>query len=233
MSDKNALITGASKGIGKAIALRLSQLNYSLLLIGRDSKELISAAKECEDQGATVFVRAGDLTDDSFRETLVPFALDSLGFVDVLINNAGSSDSAPIQEADLVAWDKVLDLNVRTALHLSRNVLPHMIERRRGAVINISSIQGRSVVPTGGIYCATKHAINGLTGCMFEDVREYGIKVSSIMPGYVETRMTKHMKKVTANMLAPDDVADAVEYVLSSSPRCCPTELVLRPQRAP
>ena len=233
MSDKNALITGASKGIGKAIALRLGQLNYSLLLIGRDSKELISAAKECEDQGATVSVRAGDLTDDSFRETLVPFALDSLGFIDVLINNAGSSDSAPIQEADLVAWDKVLDLNVRTALHLSRNVLPHMIERRRGAVINISSIQGRAVVPMGGIYCATKHAINGLTGCMFEDVREYGIKVSSIMPGYVETRMTEHMKKVAENMLGPDDVADAVEYVLSSSPRCCPTELVLRPQRAP
>jgi len=233
MGEENALITGASRGIGKAIALRLARLNYSLFLIGRDNDELTSTAQECEELGVSVLVKAGDLTDHSFRESLIPFVLDSLGFIDVLINNAGSSDSAPVQEADLVSWDKVLDLNVRTVLHLSRSILPHMMERRKGAVINISSIQGRAVVPKGGIYCATKHAVNGLTGCMFEDVREYGIKVSSIMPGYVETRMTRALEKVTENMLSPDDVSDAVEYVLASSPRCCPTEVVLRPQRAP
>ncbi len=126
-----------------------------------------------------------------------------------------------------------MDLNFHAVVSLSSRVLPTMIRAGSGAVINISSISARSTHAGGGIYCASKHALNGFTECMYEDVRDYGIKVSSIMPGFVETDLTKGLGMNADNMIRPEDVADSVQYILAASTSVCPTEIVLRPQRRP
>ena len=105
--------------------------------------------------------------------------------------------------------------------------------RETGTVIHISSISGRNTSAGGGIYSASKYALNGLAGCMYEDVRDHGIKVSAIMPGFVATDLTDNLGMTNNNMITPEDVADSVQYVLSASAHCCPTEIVLRPQQRP
>ncbi len=228
-----ALVTGASRGIGRAIATRLCELGYQVLALGRDVEALKSWDAECSALPGRSSTLGGDLLDPAFIEDAVATAENRFGHLDVLVNNAGTTSHAPVQRADMVAWQSVLDLNFVSVMRLSQRVLPAMIERESGAVINISSISGRNTVAGSGIYAATKHALIGFSGCMFEDVREHGVKVSTILPGFVETGMTQRLKMDRARMIAPDDIADAVEFVLSSSARCCPTEIVIRPQRAP
>lgn len=228
-----ALVTGASRGIGRAIATRLCALGYQVLALGRNVEALKSWASECSALSGRASTLAGDLLDIDFVESAVSTAENRFGHIDVLVNNAGSTSKAPVQRADLAAWRSILDLNFVSVMHLSQRVLPAMMERESGAIINISSISGRNAVAGSGIYAATKHALIGFSGCMFEDVREHGIKISTILPGFVETGMTERLKMDRARMIAPDDIADAVEFVLSTSARCCPTEIVIRPQRAP
>lgn len=229
---KTALVTGASRGIGKAIAIRLSTLGYRVFLLGRDSAALESVVKACANNAAA-FSLAGDVQDPTFIDAAVEQAQARLGQIDVLVNNAGTAIGGPVQSADLAAWRAVLDVNFNSAVHFSRRVLPAMIERKCGAILNISSLSGRHTDAGNAIYAATKHAMNGFSGCLYEDVRDYGIKVSTIMPGYVDTALTSRLRKQAENMIQPDDIADAVAFVLSSSATCCPTEIVIRPQRRP
>jgi len=228
-----ALVTGASRGIGRAIATRLCELGYDVLALGRDVDALNAWGSECLELPGRASTLAGNLVDPAFIDHAVATAQNQLGRIDVLVNNAGTTDHAAVQHADMTAWQAVLDLNFASVMRLSQRVLPEMIERESGAVINISSISGRNSVAGSGIYAATKHALIGFSGCLFEDVREHGVKVSTILPGFVETKMTERLKMDQSRMIAPDDIADAVEFVLSSSTRCCPTEIVIRPQRAP
>lgn len=225
-----ALVTGASRGIGKATAIRLSSLGYEVFLLGRDESALASVVDACA--GAADWL-AGDLRDPGFRSDAVREATARFGPVGVLVNNAGAARREPVYAADLDAWSDVLELNFTAAVHLCRCVLPSMIERKSGAIVNVSSISGRSTDAGSGIYAATKHALNGFGGCMFEDVREYGIKVSTIMPGFVATELTADLGLDADRMIRPDDVADAIQFVLSSSGDCCPTEIVIRPQFRP
>jgi len=228
---ETALISGASRGIGRAIALRLSALGTRVLLLGRDTAALEAVVAGCPP--GTASACAGDLRDPEFVDSIFEQIEGLPGSLDVLVNNAGATDHGPVHEADMERWREVLDLNFFAAAELTRRALPGMIERERGAVINISSINGRHTNAGAAIYAASKHALNGFGGCLFEDVREHGIKVSTIMPGFVDTDMTARMKKDGTRMIQPDDVADAVAFVLSTSTSCCPTEIVIRPQVVP
>lgn len=228
-----ALVSGAGKGIGRAITLRLAQDGYDLFLLGRDGTALAAVAAECAARAAQADFLAGDLREASYITAAHDAARARFGGIDVLINNAGSAARGVTQSADLDVWRAVLDLNLWAVMALTRSVLPGMIERRRGAVINISSISGRHSNGGDAIYAASKHALNGYTASLFEDVREFGIKVSSIMPGFVETTLTTSLNKRAERMISPDDIAATVAFVLASSARCCPTEIVVRPQLAP
>ncbi|MFT4564334.1 MAG: NADP-dependent 3-hydroxy acid dehydrogenase YdfG [Gammaproteobacteria bacterium] len=231
--SKIAVISGASRGIGKAIAIRLATLDYSLFLMGRDRAELDSVANECRRNGNAVICHAGDLEEPEYVNQAIEVACQQLGHVDVLINNAGRSSYGTVAAADMASWQSVMNVNFNATMVLCRYVLPSMIERKQGAIINISSLSGRHTNPGDAIYAATKHAINGFSGCLYEDVRDFGIKVSTIMPGFVDTEMTASIGKRTANMIQADDIADTVEFVLAASPNCCPTEIVIRPQQRP
>lgn len=226
-----ALISGASRGIGRAIAGRLAGRGYRVFLLGRDRAALDALAATCPPASAAAL--AGDLRDDGFIDTAIEQASAFLGTLDVLVNNAGTAVHGAVQDAEMAAWRDLLEVNFMATANLTRQVLPGMIERGRGTVINISSISARHVNAGSAIYAATKHALNGFGGCLFEDVRESGIKVSTIMPGFVATDMTAPLGKDSERMIRPDDIADAVMYVLSASATCCPTEIVIRPQRQP
>ena len=228
-----ALVSGASKGIGRAIALRLADGGYDVFLLGRDETTLAAVAAECAARSVQADFLAGDLREADFITAAYAAVRARFGAIDVLINNAGSAARGVAQSADLEAWRAVLDLNLWAVMALTRCVLPDMIERRRGALVNISSISGRHSNGGDAIYAASKHALNGYTASVFEDVREFGIKVSCIMPGFVETALTASLNKRAERMLSPQDIAATVAFVLASSARCCPTEIVLRPQRAP
>ena len=223
-------MTGASRGIGAAIALRLVQMGWPVMLLGRDADALAQSAAACEEQGGMAHWLAGDLAEDEFMTEAVAQTRSRLGPVDVLVNNAGVAIMQPVQAADMTAWRRLMQINFDSAVFLANAVLPSMLARETGAIINISSISGRNTGPGAGAYSASKHALNGFSGCLFEDVREQGIKVSSVMPGFVATDLTDGLGLEASRMIRASDVADCVEFILGSSSHCCPTEIVLRPQ---
>ena len=231
--SKSAIVTGATKGIGRATAERLATLGFDLLLLGRNEDALSATAAVCRDRGSSAQTLVGDLSEEAYMDEAVAAAFSQFGSIDLLVNNAGMAQRGAVQAADLSLWRDVMDLNFQAIVYLCRQILPSMIEQQRGTIINISSISGRNTNAGGAIYCASKHALNGFSGCMYEDVRDYGIKVCSIMPGFVDTGLTSDLGLESSNMIQPEDVAHAVEYAVSASPTCCPTEIVLRPQHSP
>ncbi|MEM7541730.1 MAG: SDR family oxidoreductase [Pseudomonadota bacterium] len=230
---ESAVISGASRGIGAAIAVRLAELGVNSCLLGRDNDALEEVAEQCRAAGAQADTAAGDVRDESYLKRTCEKAIGRFGGVDILINNAGMAVGGGVTDADLDAWRGVMDVNLFSTMALTKHLSVGMIERKLGAIINISSISGRHTAAGNSIYAASKHALNGFTGCLFEDLREFGIKVSAIMPGFVATSLTEKLALDDANMIQPGDVADAVEYVLRSSPHSCPSEIVLRPQLRP
>ena len=228
-----AIVTGASGGIGRAISLSLINQGYEVILLGRDAKKLKVLTTECQSQHGNATYFAGDLLDTNYMELMEKTISSHRKHISLLVNNAGIALRGPFYKSSMEEWSKIVNLNVSAALNLSRAVLPGMIDRRKGTIINISSLSGRFTSAGSALYSATKHALNGLSGGMFEDIRGFDIKVSAIMPGYVDTDLTSNIGRNKKRMIFPEDVAAAVDFVIQSSPNCCPTEIVLRPQRAP
>jgi NADP-dependent 3-hydroxy acid dehydrogenase YdfG len=228
---KVILITGASRGIGAVTARRLAAAGMELALCGRDEAKLAEVGAACEAHGAKVVLLPGDIADIDYAEGLPTAAHEAFGRLDAVFNNAGIANPGPTQEADLTEWDKVLDVNFRAWMHLTRHALPLLMEQPESAVINLCSVSGRVTGAGAGIYSATKHAVHAWSQCMFDDVRDKGVKVSAIYPGFVDTDLTQHVAGDRGKMIQPDDVAQTVEFVLRFPGTGCPTEIVIRPQR--
>jgi NADP-dependent 3-hydroxy acid dehydrogenase YdfG len=230
-SGKVILITGASRGIGAAVAKRLSRAGAHVALCGRDRSALEAIKSTCEGEGVRVALFPGEMRDMAYAAGLAENAIDALGRLDAVVNNAGVFITGPAQDADPTEWDQVLDVNFRAWMHLTQRALPILMRQPESAVVNLCSIAGRMTYPGGGIYTATKHAVHAWSNCLFDDVRDKGVKVCAIYPGYVNTGMTAHVQGDHDNMIQPDDVAQTVEFVLRFPTTSCPTEIVLRPQR--
>lgn len=228
-----ALVTGASRGIGKAIALRLAEKGVSVALVSRNADALEKTARACSEFGNPTLTLSCDLENTESIPRLVSQTIAELGKLNILINNAGVLGPGPADSGDLDAWDLAIDINLRAVLHLTRNALPEIEKASWGAVINIASMAGRRPFGGSGAYCATKHGVVGFTHALFEDVRERNIKVSAICPGFVSTEMTSEMGLAEAKMIRPDDVASAVEFVLTYPDTGCPIEIQIMPQRSP
>lgn len=232
LSTSAIVVTGASRGIGAAIALRLARAGASLALCGRDRSALKDVSTACVEAGGQVLPIAGDVTDPAFGSTVLAATSGAFGRVDGLVNNAGILDYAAADAADLATWDRVIDVNLRSWIHITRALLPTMLERPESAVINICSIAGRETYATGGVYTATKHAVHAWAQCMFQDLAQRGLKVSTVYPGYVDTDMAGVVDGNREAMIRPDDVARAVEFALTFPTSSCPTEIVIRRQWA-
>src|SRR5467141_2213079 len=166
-------------------------------------------------------------------EKLVSATEAKLGPIGILVNNAGIGLFGPAHEKSEAEWDRVLDTNLKSVFLVSRAVAPSMIRRGSGDIINISSLAGKSTFAGGGIYCASKWGVLGLSGCMAEDLREHGILVSVICPGSVATDFSGRGAKDASKVLSPEDVAHAVEAIVTQGPRSSLSEIHLRPLRKP
>jgi 3-oxoacyl-[acyl-carrier protein] reductase len=233
LEGKVALITGASRGIGLAIARNLGALGAKLGLCARDPGKLIAVAADLERHGLTVLAVATDVSRSTEVTSLVQKIEQGLGRIDILVNNAGIGYFGPAHEASETNWDIVLDTNLKGVFLLSRAVAPEMIARRAGHIVNISSLAGKNSFAGGGIYCASKWGLMGLTGCMAEDLRAYGIRVSAVCPGSVATDFSQPGKKDPAKVLQPEDVAHAVQMIVTQAPQSFVSEVLLRPTQKP
>ena len=226
-----ALVTGGSRGIGRAIAGRLAELGASVAICGRDTQALQRTADALQRSSARVFSQAADVTLSAEVADLVAKTEAALGPISILVNNAGTGLFGPAHEKSEADWDRVLDTNLKSVFLLSRAVVPGMIRLGSGDIVNISSLAGRNTFAGGGLYCASKWGILGLSGCMGEDLREHGIRVSVICPGSVSTEFSGSKPKDPKKALTPADVAHAVAVVVTQGPQSFISEIQLRPLR--
>jgi short-subunit dehydrogenase len=207
--NQTAVVTGASRGIGRGVALRLAA-THRVIAVARSEALLRQLGDEIDGAGGECVPTVADLT----RPDEIERALRGVD-ADVLVNNAGVITKKPFLELTPDEWHEMMAVNVNALFHVTRQLLPGMIQRRRGHVINIASIAGRSAFPRGTGYVATKHAVLGFSESLMLEVREFGVKVSVVMPGSVATDMEVSDSKDRSWMLEPDDVARVVEHILS------------------
>ena len=230
-----ALVTGGSRGIGKAIARQLAALGAAVGICGRDEEKLTFAARELEAAGAKVLARRADVTKETEIRAFVAATEKQFGGITILVNNAGTGGGGfgAIQGKSEEEWDQVMNTNLKSVFFVSRAVIPGMIQRHGGDIINISSLAGKNTFAGGGIYCASKWALQGLSGCMAEDLRAHGIRVSVICPGSVATDFRGRGPKDPSKVLTADDVAHAVGMVAMQGPQSFISEVHLRPVAKP
>jgi 3-oxoacyl-[acyl-carrier protein] reductase len=228
-----ALVTGGSRGIGLAIARRLGEMGARVAICGRDQAVLEEARRALGQAGVEILAIPADVSIARAAEELVARTQQALGDITILVNNAGVGVFGPAHELREEDWDRVMDINLKGVFLVSRAVAPQMIRRGTGHIVNISSLAGKNTFIGGGVYCASKWGLLGLTGCMGEDLRSYGIRVSAVCPGSVETEFAPHTGKEPARMLQPSDVAHAVAMLVTQAPQSFISEVQMRPTRKP
>jgi 3-oxoacyl-[acyl-carrier protein] reductase len=233
LSGRVALVTGGNRGIGKAIALRLASLGADLALCGRDESALRATSEELRSSGVRVYAQRADVTVPVDVVTLVRQTEAALGPVSLLVNNVGMGLFGPLHETTEIEWDTLMNTNLKSMFLVSRAVIPGMIRRKSGDIINISSLAGKNTFAGGALYCASKWAVQGLSGCMAEDLRAYGIRVSTVCPGSVFTDFSGRGPKDPAKVLTAGDVAHAVAMIAIQGPQSFISEVHLRPVGKP
>lgn len=231
LEHKAALVTGASRGIGRAVASRLGGMGASVAICARSREDIERAAADLRDEGIRTLPIVADITRAEDVGRMVEQAYDQFGEIEILVNNAGVGIFGPFHERSESEWDAVLNTNLKAVFLASRAVVPRMIRSGRGHIINISSLASKSAFGGGAIYCASKWGLMGLTGCMAEDLRIYGVRVSAICPGSVHTGFSPHSGRNPASLLQPEDVAHAVAMLISQAPQSFISEIDIRPIR--
>lgn len=236
-----AIITGATSGIGRAIAFTLAGHGFDLILTGR-RKNLLEDIhqKLVSDYRIQVLPLCFDIRKKEETEKYLGHLPEEWQEIDILINNAGlAAGFNPIHEGDISDWEQMIDTNIKGLLYATRYIAPLMVARRSGHIINISSIAGKEAYPNGNVYCATKHAVEGLTRGMRIDLLPYGIKVTSVSPGAVETEFSlvrfkgdeKRAKEVYKGYqpLRAEDVAEAVWFAISRPSHVTINDILIMP----
>lgn len=225
--SKTAFITGASSGIGHATAVEFAKQGINLIITGRRQKRLDSLKKELSDK-VKVHTLAFDVRDRNAVTNAINSLPEDFKQIDILINNAGNAHGLDtIQDGNLDDWDAMMDSNVKGLLYVSKAIIPQMVVRESGHIINIGSSAGVEVYPKGNVYCGSKHAVLAITKGMRIDLNPYGIKVGAVNPGLVETEFSKVRFKggaVADNVykgykaLQAEDIAEIIYFAVSRPP---------------
>ncbi|MGB0494886.1 MAG: SDR family oxidoreductase [Kangiellaceae bacterium] len=197
-NDKVIWITGASSGIGRALAIELASLGASIILSSRSESELYQVKEQCSDnicEGQKHLVLSYDATDEQKVEQLVKQAKNFKGKIDFLINNAGISQRAKVMDTDISTYRMLFEIDVFAPIILTKAVLPIMLRQKSGHIVVTSSVAGKVGVPFRTGYCAAKHAVMGFFDSLRSEVAQYGINVSTITPGYIQTNISKNAVK--------------------------------------
>lgn len=235
MSDATAsvaLVTGATEGIGRAIAFALGQAGYRVGVCARTAERLEQLVSALEEEGIEAAGVPGDVGVETSARTIVHHVSEKLGPVDTLVNNAGTAILKPIEKLTLAEWDATMATNIRSMFLLSREVLPGMRKRKAGAIVNIASLAARNGFAGGTAYVASKHAVLGFSRALMMEVRKDNIRVITILPGSVNTALLKNqsvLKPDFDRILRPEDVGQAVLSALQQPERALVSELDLRP----
>jgi len=234
LNKQVAVVTGAGRGIGAAIARKLAALGAVVILCGRKREPLESTAAEIGEAGGRAEVLPCDVTDLSSVEAAAQHIDKTHGRADILVNNAGIGGfGGPLREMLPESWDAVLNTNLRGVYYCIRSFAPMMVRAKNGHIINISSLAGKNPLPNGAAYAASKWGLNGLSYSVAEEVRVHSIRVSVICPGSVDTELSPHVGKDSRKMLQPDDVAHVVGMLVTQAPQSFASEILLRPTMKP
>lgn len=238
--DKVVLITGASSGIGAGIARELAKTGATLVLGARRTDRLDALAEEIQAEGGKVLTRKLDVTDRADVAAFTEAARKEFGRVDVIVNNAGVMPLSPLASLKVDEWDRMVDVNIKGVLYGIAAVLPEMVARKSGHVINIASIGALAVSPTAAVYCATKFAVRAISDGLRQEHDD--IRVTCIHPGVVESELAdtitdpiaaEGMKTWRAIALTPDAIGRAVRFAISQPDDVDVSEIVVRPTRSP
>jgi NAD(P)-dependent dehydrogenase (short-subunit alcohol dehydrogenase family) len=234
MPDRAALITGASSGIGLAIADLLGQEGYGLTVAARRPDKLSAAAEDLRGKGYEIEEVAANLTAEEDVQRVVAAHRERFGRLDVLVNSAGVGIGAPLAEHQTKRVDMQLDLNLRAIILFYRECAELLqaagAEHRNALVVNLSSIAGKGGAGWLSVYAATKAAVIGWTQSMNKELATAGIKSVALCPGFVDTPMTEFIREAVKpeEMIRPEDIAEAVRFVLRTSPNCVVPEIVFQ-----
>ncbi len=241
LKSKIALVTGATAGIGKASALALAREGASIILTGRRAERLESVGREIQRLFQTDWLA---LPFDVRDRNAVVAAIDGLPEhwrnIDILVNNAGLGRGLDkLHEGNIEDWEEMIDTNIKGLLYVTRTIVPGMVARGRGDVVNIGSIAGHEVYPGGNVYCATKHAVDALTKGLRIDLVDTPVRVSSVDPGLVETEFSvvrfhgdaQRAKNVYSGLqpLSGADIAEAVVFIVTRPPHVQIADMIIFP----
>ena len=240
IKDKVAIVTGASSGIGYATALALSRSGAKVAAGARRMDRLESLQNEISKNGGEVFVQKLDVTIKSECDALADAVLKKWGTIDILINNAGLQPLSFFKNLKVEEWDKMIDVNIRGVFYCTAAVIPTMMNKNSGHIVNISSMAGRVVYPSGSVYCATKHAVTAFSeGLRQEFSQRSNIRVTCIEPGVVATELMeaitdKALEKYverTRQMeaLQAEDIASAIMFAVEAPRHVNVNEILIRP----
>jgi NADP-dependent 3-hydroxy acid dehydrogenase YdfG len=238
LSGQVALITGASAGIGRAIARAFLAEGADLVVVARREERLAELAHEAEAQGRTCIIVAGDAREEETAVRAVQTALERLGRLDILVNNAGMGIYKRLEETSLADYDQMMDTNMRSTFVFTRHVVPALLRRKSGMIINVSSMAGVMGFPGEAVYCATKFAQVGFTQALDRELRPKGIKVGVLCPGGVKTEFaigTGRTEEGVAEseMLEAEDVAAAALLMATQRSGSRIMEIRMRPMVEP
>ena len=213
LKGKNAIITGAGKGIGKAIAIALAQEGVNVGLLARTLSDLESLAEEVKSMGVKVSIATVDVADMDAVNAAVLKVKNELGTIDILINNAGVASFGKFLELEPSRWEEIVKVNLFGAYYTARAVLPEMIEKQSGDIINISSTAGKNGAAVTSAYSASKFALIGMSESLMQEVRKHNIRVSTLLPSTVASDMAIDLKLTDGNpekVMQPEDLAELI-----------------------
>ena len=230
LESKVALVTGAGRGIGRGICLALADAGAHVVAAARTTAEINAVARKITDAGGKATAIAADIANEDDVVALFGQIRDTIGRLDVLVNNAGVGAYGPVVDFAAADVDRIMAVNVRGTFLCCREAMKLMIPRRQGYIINISSVVGFRGYPDQAAYTAAKHAVMGLTKSLAVEAQEHGIRVSAISPGGVDTEMIRRSRPDLdpSVLMHPEDIAQSVIYLLSLSERAAVDEIYIR-----
>jgi len=244
ISDKVVVVTGASSGIGRATAKLLADRGMKVAAMARRGDRLDELSGEIKEAGGRAMALECDVTDRGAVNEAVESVVETFGPVDALVNNAGVMPLSFMDRCDVEGWDRMVDVNIKGVLYGIAAVLPSMLERKSGHVVNVSSTAGRRVMPGATVYCATKHAVHAISEGLRAEVCGHDIRVTTIAPGFVTTELQSHVederilkrweersKESGIEPLTSEDVALAICQALEAPAHVSVNEVLLRPTR--
>lgn len=230
LKDKTAIVTGASSGIGAAIAKQLAMEGANVVLAARRKDKLEEVVKEINSLGnGQALAITTDVSKQDHIDVMVNHAVEAFGKIDIYVNNAGLVGDGIVRKENVKAWDQMIDVNIKGVLYGIHAVLPSMLERSTGHIVNISSVSGQEVTKSTTVYSATKYAVRAISMGLEKELARTGVRVTNISPGMVETERNIDRLPNERKPLQTEDIAKAVIYAVTQPDYVNVNEITVRP----